>query len=272
MTRLAALPLVLMIGACNADTTPADATTNPDPGATSETGSETTTSAVSLVGSPQVDVYGSLQEIFMAGDLSARVSLADLPLTTQTIGLGALSDLRGEVAITDGNTWLSYPDGLDATTASQTTDPTEEAALLVVSEVAAWTSFALAEDTPSDALADAVAALLDDAHWPGGSAIPLRIEGGVASVDWHVIDGTLLPEGSASHEDHEAASVKGTLVGGNPVIVGFYSTMHAGVFTHGGEFLHLHVVDEEHQVAGHVDGLELLAGATVSFPSPDTTP
>ncbi len=268
MTRLPLVPLVLAIVACNDDTRSQDS----EPSTTTEPGSEITTSPASLVGSPRVDVYGSLQEIFMSGDLSAQVSLADLPLTTHTLGLGALSDLRGEVAITAGDTWLSYPDGPDATTANQTTDPTEEAALLVVSEVPAWTRFTLAEDTTSDALADTVATMLDDAHWPGGSAIPMKIEGGVASVDWHVIDGSLLPEGSASHEDHEAASVKDTLVAGNPVIVGFYSTMHAGVITHGGEFLHLHVVDEERAVAGHVDAIELLAGATIYFPSPDTTP
>jgi len=83
-----------------------------------------------------------------------------------------------------------------------------------------------------------------------------------------VIDGSQLPKGKATHEDHEKAAVNGKLVGGNPIIVGFYSNHHAGVITHGGVRLHVHVIDEARKVSGHVDDALIGAGAVVSFPAP----
>jgi len=225
----------------------------------------------SLIGSPEVAIFGSLQAIFAEGDFSANASLAQEGTSPDAYGLGALSGLRGEIAIVGGESWLGYPDGADAITLTRGNAPAEDAALLVVSEVSEWVTFTLEEDTTYDGLTDALVAILADAHWPDTGAVPFRVTGNIERVDWHVIDGSLLPEGEASHEAHEEAAVSGTLEGGSPELIGFYSTQHAGVITHGGVFLHVHVVDAERQVSGHVEDALFRAGTTVSLPAPSTS-
>ena len=52
-------------------------------------------------------------------------------------------------------------------------------------------------------------------------------------------------------------------------LVGFYSRMHGGVFTHRGEPLHLHAVmpsDDGSTISGHVESVSLQAGATIKLP------
>lgn len=222
----------------------------------------------SLVGSPEVEIFGSLQQIFAEGDFSATASLEVEGTSQETVGLGALSGLRGEIAILDGESWLGYPDGEEAITVTQGNAPAEEAALLIISEVAEWVSFTLEEDLSHDELTDAMVEILEAAHWPDTGALPFKIEGAILEVDWHVIDGSRLPDGPATHEDHEAASVSGTLEGGSPVLIGFYSTQHAGVITHGGVRLHTHVVDADRQVSGHVEDALIGAGSILRLPAP----
>ena len=239
-----------------------------EPAATSHL--DTSSEPGSLVGSPAVEVFGSLQQIFALGDLSATASLAEHGDSAQTVGLGALSGLRGEITILGGESWLGYPDGEDAISVVHESGPDEEAALLVISEVPEWVSFTLEQDTSYEDLAEVIADILETAHWPDTGALPLKIEGAIKRVDWHVIDGSRLPEGQASHEDHENAAVKGTLVDGSPILIGFYSTQHAGVITHGGVRLHIHVVDADRQIAGHVEDALIGAGSVVHLPAPTT--
>jgi acetolactate decarboxylase len=225
----------------------------------------------SLIGSPDVEIYGSLQSVFMNGDFSANANLAETGTDATSIGIGAIEGLRGEITILDGEAWLGYPDGLTATTMVRESAPEEQAALLVVSQVSDWVSFTTELDTTYEELTDVIVELLEAAYWPDTGALAFKVEGNISQVDWHVIDGSRLPEGQASHEDHEEASVSGTLIGGSPVMVGFYSTQHAGVITHGGVRIHLHVTDAEREVSGHVEDAIIGAGSTISFPAPTDT-
>src|SRR5688572_16960873 len=57
----------------------------------------------------RLEIHGSLHDTMMGGAESAvelsRVSPRD------SVGVGALSGLRGEVTMLDGRFWLAYPDG-----------------------------------------------------------------------------------------------------------------------------------------------------------------
>jgi len=225
----------------------------------------------SLIGTPEVEIFGTLQTIFTDGDFSSNARLNEHGNGQHSFGLGAISGLRGEITIVDGETWLSYPDGSDAITVTNSSGPDEEAALLVTSEVAEWISFNVDTDISYEELTDVLTTILSDSYWPDGVAVPFTISGSIPSVDWHVIDGSLLPDGQASHEDHENASVSGTIVDGSPTLVGFYSNIHAGVITHGGVRIHVHVVDETNRITGHVEDALIKAGSTINFPAPSTS-
>ncbi len=260
MTRpTAALLFLLAVAACEApETSPPDAADDDDSTSGPEDG----------VGSPDVRIFGSIQQIFAEGDFSATANLQQEGAGADAIGLGALSGLRGEIAIIEGEAWLGYPDGEDTITVAVANAPDEEAALLVVGDVPQWVTFTIEEQLTYEGLTQVVEDILEAANWPDDGALPFKIEGAIERVDWHVIDGSRLPEGEASHDDYEQASVQGSLVGGSPTLVGFYSTQHAGVITHGGVRLHVHVIDADRGVTGHVEDALIGAGSILSLPAP----
>jgi acetolactate decarboxylase len=222
----------------------------------------------SLIGSPEVKIFGTLRSVFQDGDFSANASLLDEGTNAQAVGLGALSGLRGEITILDGESWLSYPEGEDSIRVVNENAPDDEAALLAVSEVSEWVRFTLEEELSYGDLTQKIVSTLAASHWPDTGALPFKIEGNIKRVDWHVIDGSRLPPGQASHEDHENAAVSGSLEGGSPVLVGFYSTQHAGVITHGGVRLHVHMIDSQRRITGHVEDALIGAGSILSLPAP----
>jgi acetolactate decarboxylase len=212
-----------------------------------------------------LQLFGSLREIMHAGDLQGKVALADVA-DSASIGLGALSELRGEITAIDRQFWISYPTG--TTTETQVTRrPTERAALFVTARVDGWAEHIVAEDTPLSKLSGIVvkAARHDQVYDPS-QVLALRITGPFRYVDWHVIDGSRVKGGG--HGAHVSASVRGRLEGKPPgasdlEVVGFHSDRHRGIFTHHDSPLHLHVVRRSTPLTGHVDNLIVAAGATI---------
>jgi acetolactate decarboxylase len=94
----------------------------------------------------------------------------------------------------------------------------------------------------------------------------LIIEGELADIGWHVIDGRKVAA-AKTHEEHAAAAVRGSVSRAQGTLVGFFSTRHQGVFTHMSKKSHLHVVLPKEGVAGHVDGVTILPGAVLLVPS-----
>jgi len=225
----------------------------------------------SSVGTPETEIFGTLISVFQDGDFSANADLSEQGVAANSVGIGAISGLRGEVTILNGETWLSYPDGEDAIRVTHGNAPEEEAAMLFVSEVSDWVEFTLDQDTSYTEFTDAMTSLLAEANWPDDGALPFTISGNILSVDWHVIDGSRLPnDRPATHEDHDEAAVSGVLELGDPTLVGFYSTQHGGIITHGGVRLHTHVIDAERQITGHVEDALIGAGSILRLPAPNT--
>src|SRR4051794_37538054 len=80
-----------------------------------------------------VEHYGKLSTI-LGGDWSASASL-DSSLSADSYALGALSELRGEFAVVQGEVWLSYPTPAALPEVHHEHHSDEQVALLVVSNV-----------------------------------------------------------------------------------------------------------------------------------------
>lgn len=65
-------------------------------------------------------------------------------------------------------------------------------------------------------------------------------------------------------DNHKQFAVAGAIDA--PMIVGFYSRHHAGVFTHHSTRLHMHTVNPTTGHVGHVDALTLGADARLYLP------
>jgi acetolactate decarboxylase len=209
----------------------------------------------------EVEHYGKLSTIF-GGDWSASASL-DTKLSSDSYALGALSDLRGEFAVVNGDVWLSYPTPTSLPEVQHPGHSNEQAALLVVSNVSAWKETTLTEDVVAAGLESELTRIADAGGVDTSKPFPFTIKGTFRNVGWHVADGTRVKPGDPPDKDAQ----QGTVAEGDGTIVGFYSTKDQGVFTMMGQNTHMHVVFDDESVVGHVRTVDVAAGAVLSVPS-----
>jgi alpha-acetolactate decarboxylase len=217
---------------------------------------------------PEVSVYGALRDMFHRNQIGPRVSLGTLLPDSHLYGVGALANLRGEVTIVAGTVYLSYPDDPSSLRTEVVTTTDESATLFVAARVPRWTTLTVDRTVPFAEIDTVVADLARAAGHDLRARIPFVMEGTFNELHWHVIDGTRLQGGGASHHDHLAAAVKLERDQATATLVGFYSQQDQGAFTHMGSRTHIHAVVEGEDVsAGHVDHVVIPAGTPIRFPA-----
>jgi acetolactate decarboxylase len=213
--------------------------------------------------SPPAEVthFGSVHAV-MQGEWAPVVSLSEGLRSGTAYGLGALSDLRGEFVAMPGEIWLSHATSTATPDVQRVTASDESAALLVSTNVTAFRKAPIAADVASADVEARVAELARQMGVNVSKPFPFLIEGRLTELHWHVVDGTRVAAGTRPDESAQkrvAAAAEGT-------IVGFYSESHEGVFTMMGQRTHMHVILRDGSVSGHVESLEIPAGATLSVP------
>lgn len=217
---------------------------------------------------PPVEVHGALREMMHEGRTGPVVEVSRATGSPDSVAVGALAGLAGEVTVLDGEAWLSYAEADGTARTVRTRAPTDSAALLVVGRLPGAQWVTLEEDVPLAALADRVAALAQARGVDTSRPIPFSVEGPLQDLAWHVVDGRKLGGGPSSHQAHAAAGVQGRLERTTGVLVGFYSSQHHGIFTHHDSDTHVHVVLPEQNASGHVDGVTVGRGARLRLPAP----
>jgi hypothetical protein len=215
------------------------------------------------VRAPDVQVWGALHAIMAEGRVGATVRLADVA-GPHVYAIGALSELRGEILIIDDRKLASYAAGghvrLDEDARA------ESATLLVAARVPSWIRVPIREDIPAAELDERIARMAAAAGMDPGKPFPFQIEGRFRDVAWHVQGGEHLPA-AASHDERMAAALRGTSATADGVALGFYSTAHAGVFTHMGRRTHVHALLPALGIAGHCDEIGIAAGSVLLLPA-----
>ena len=202
----------------------------------------------------ELRVFGALRPMMHDGAVGANVALSDLLPDRTLYAVGALTDLKGELTVVDGDAFLSVPagDGSVATTRIRS-DPNADqlasdrssdasATLAVAASVSAWEPHVLATAVTFDELDEAIATLLDSTGRGRNTESPFLIRGDVEALAWHVIDGSRLPPGPSSHHAHQEAALRFERDRTPATLIGFYSQEAAGVFTHMGSWTHVHAV------------------------------
>lgn len=211
-------------------------------------------------------VEGALREIMHEGKIGPRVSLSSLS-RKHLYAIGPLSGLRGEVTIVDGAPSIAYPDGAGAIRIASGLEG-EQAALLVSAYVERWQRVPITRDLAMGELDSTLEQLAREAGFDVERRLPMRIEGPVRELAWHVLAGAdpSRPEGGHEH-GHAHDAVRGVLASEKASLVGFFSKRDHGVFTHMGSNTHFHVVEPAQQISGHVDGVVVRRGAELWLPA-----
>jgi alpha-acetolactate decarboxylase len=221
---------------------------------------------VSTALAPGVKTYGELRALMHQGDVAGKVGLAAVLQQPHTYGVGALSELRGEVTILDGIAWIAYSESDGKARVERVTKSDEQAALLVISSVARWKRVTLPKPIPFADLDAALEAIARANGIDADQPFPFSVSGPVEDLDFHVVDGRKLPAGGGSHQDHVAAGSRFTKSKASATLIGFFSKSHQGVFTHMGSNTHIHVVLPKERASGHVDKVTLPRGTTLLVP------
>ena len=225
--------------------------------------------ALGLSASPSIRTFGTLRELVEQHDAVAKVALGDVVSLPNTYGLGSLSQLRGEITILDGETWVSYRPVLagDAPRVVSGADVGEEAGFLVTAHVAPerWRQSTIDVPFSSEDL-EPVLQKLVAANGLGGVDLPFRIEGRFQTLTLAIIDGRKLPHGPVSPDQMKKASYLQTEKSVNATLVGFMAAQADGRFTQAGTRIHVHAVVPSRRATGHAETFAAASGATLWLP------
>jgi acetolactate decarboxylase len=213
-----------------------------------------------------VQTYGALRTVMHDSRLGAVVQLDTLLPDPQLYAVGALADLAGEITIVGGEAYLAYPVTADSSRTVIRRGEPAAACLLVAGTVAEWISVTTAQEIDWSEIDREIPGLAGPAGIDVAVPFPFLIEGRVRDLEWHVIDGSRLPDGGGSHLAHREAAVRHRLATGQATLLGFHSAQHHGVFTHMGSNTHIHCVTRDPLRSGHVDHVVVPAGTAIHFP------
>ncbi len=210
-----------------------------------------------------VIVHGELKKIMHGGARKGIVKLSDVLENDHVYGLGAMENLDGEIIIMDNEILISRAEpGQPPKIQTEITD-TDEALLLVSSQVKSWQKVHLDDPVHSKTMDDTVKKYADKMGIDTEKPFPFIIEGEFETVDWHIISS---PEPGGSHDDHLKQSWKRSDHGTKGTILGFYSEHHKAIFTHHTTFTHLHILYKNKHLSGHVDDVKIASHWTLSVP------
>lgn len=202
----------------------------------------------------KVECVGSLKSIMHESDISSKIDLKTFENTKHLYALGAAADLKGEIIILNSQPFIA---SVVDSTLHLNKSFKGSATLLVYSEVNNWNEFEIPSQITDQKTFEAfLVGTANDHNIDVDSAFPFLIKGKVKSADWHVVD-WIKGDTVHTHEKHKNSGLHGKIENEEVTILGFYSTNHKGIFTHMSSNMHMHVINKDETIAGHLDQVVL---------------
>ena len=214
-------------------------------------------SALQLSSAQQTDAYqlkavSAMKKVMMGTDFSAHIKWDTLP-KANLFALAPMNRLQGEVTIIDGKMHASQVDKDRQVTLRH--DYNVKSPFAVYTHVNHWESYEtkLSTNKVSD-IQKFIEKIAKDKGYDLDKPFPFRIKGDFDQLKYHIIS---MPKGQKKHNHqlHQQAKEFFDLQNEKGELLGFYSRQHQGIFTHKGQLIHVHFVDDEEKNAGHLDGL-----------------
>lgn len=213
----------------------------------------------------RVETWGTMHAVMHDGDTGGKVRLSNAIAHPHAFGIGALSGLTGEIAILDGVAWTSRVDAAGGIETARSPRVDDQAALLAVAHVERWSAEEIEHDIALGDLGEYVRARAGGAGLERSSTIPFVVSGELDELDAHVLNGRCPYAGPGASGTEP---VKGGRSRAQGTLVGFYTDGEPGRLTHQGQNTHVHVVlAGPSPFVGHVDGVRILSGASLSVPA-----
>lgn len=211
----------------------------------------------------EVEHFGALRNFMHKGDISAKVDCSAFRDQTHFYALGALEDLQGEILILDSKVHNSTVEE-DQVKLDSSFD--FKASLFVSAIVPKWKTIQVPTEVKSrQALEDFISSTASSHGINTAEPFPFMLAGPVDALDWHVIKWDVTDK-EHTHQKHVESGAQGTMEHATVTVLGFHSTKHQTIFTHHTSYVHMHVLNEQDEIAGHVDDIVLGPGVALKIP------
>jgi alpha-acetolactate decarboxylase len=207
--------------------------------------------------------FGAFRMLVMSGDFSPKVNLGAVMTTHPTVGVGALTEARGEITIYDGKLILSYatPD------ARHPAAEAESAALLAIARASAWQTIPVERDIAPGEIEDFIAKMAATHAINSEGPFPFEVRGTIGPFVRHVNAAPTNGPHGMGQPIAITAETKGDAVAG--MVAGIYASRDlVGIVSHGGTRTHSHWIAADEQSTAHLDSWGIKAGAVLSLPKP----
>jgi len=211
--------------------------------------------------------WGTVKSVLHDGKTEARIDLIELTQHPHCYAVGSLAGLDGEVIVIDGAPWVTRTDGVTGITTRALPEHKEAATLLTAAYVHDWSAIPVDHGLSLHDLERQLAGIAREYGWNPSRGFPFLVEGLFGEVSYHVIRGSC-PAQAVRSDDPTAEPFRATVQRERGMLVGFYVVDAGGRITHHGQTVHIHVFFPGRQpAAGHVDGVQVAAGALIHVPA-----
>jgi acetolactate decarboxylase len=198
---------------------------------------------------------GELEDLIKKGDMKTKASLNDYSAMPNLYGIGTVTDLKGFIQLINGKSYTAYvEDGqvkIDSSLAGV------EATLLLYTQIAEWKEFDIpAEVVTWKQLEQYIGNQAVKYKMPKNKPSPFLLKGTLPSGQWHVVDWNPNDK-EVTYKKTTQAGLNGEIKNEPITAVGFYSRQGYQILTHRESRMHIHFVNENHSLAGHLDDFTL---------------
>jgi acetolactate decarboxylase len=212
----------------------------------------------------KVEVVSNMKKVMTGQDLSASVKWDTIP-REHLFAVSPLDAVAGEVTIIDGAIYTSTVNKKGKVKLARSWGV--KSPFAVYAQVSSWEAFETEVNISNeDELQKTIEYIALKNGYNLNEPIPFKIEGNFDEVLYHIISKPK-KEKIHNHELHQKAKKFFTLKNTSGVLIGFYSQNHEGIFTHKGQFVHTHFVDDTKQNMGHLDDIKIYQTIKIFLPT-----
>lgn len=216
-----------------------------------------------------VESFGNFSRMIQTGNAPANIQLNLLSIDKGTWGVGALAGLQGEIVQIDGQIFVTP--GTDVQGHTRLINQQDAATLWVSANVENWQQVFVPSNMTQQQFETFFQQQAKRYHLDLKRPFAVRITGGFINLIWHVQAGINHPELHASPSVQHAHSFskmrKFQYEEATGQLVGVYSgDALEGIVSHPGQRLHLHYINDDLTISGHVEKYNIKAGALLWLP------
>lgn len=208
------------------------------------------TACQTTVEKTEIKTVSAMKKVMMGEDLSAHISWDTVP-QKNLFAVGPLGRIQGEITIIDGKMYTSQV--TKNNTVAIKNDWNIQSPFTVYAYVKEWEQIETqANFSNEEELQSSIEKIAQQLGRDLSNPFVFRIVGIFDTIDYHIISKPI-NEKEHSHELHNLAKKHFYLQNVAGELLGFYSQNHEGVFTHRGQYIHTHFIDDQKQSMGHLE-------------------